>query len=48
MTGSRTVRCEMFVVKGGINAAKHHEFNSFTNPLRDATKEQIFSYFLSV
>lgn len=38
----------MVVVKGGINVAKHHEFNSFINPLRDATKERIFSYFLSV
>lgn len=41
VTGSRTVRCEVFVVMGEVSAAKDYKFSSLNYPLRDAAKERI-------
>lgn len=43
VTGSRTVRCEMFVVMGDVSAAKDYKFSSLNYRLRDAARERISS-----
>lgn len=41
VTGSRTVRCEVFVVMGDVSAAKDYKFSSLNYPLRDAARKRI-------
>lgn len=41
VTGSRTVRCEVFVVMGEVSAAKDYKFSSLNYPLMQLRRESL-------